>query len=265
MDFKGSDNRLGMVESKTELVQSRGLRELIGSESDTLPELFAGLVHEVKNPLAAIHLHLQLLESNIDQVEDERLKTKMNQRVDVIKKEIISLSDSLQGFIRAIRSEVREDRNEELNDLIAGVISLLEPQAEKEGVDLIFEPGKLPSLPNIDRTFVRQTVINLILNAIQAFSQSRRKPGEREITIETGQENQSSFIRISDNGPGISLEDQERIFEPFYTTKQSGSGLGLALVRRMINEMGGRVDVSSTPERGTTFTIYFGGPRLLTD
>lgn len=252
-----------MVETNQK--EKTGLRELIATESEAMPALFAGIVHEVKNPLAAIHLHLQLLENNIDQVEDEKLKSKMNDRVDVIKREILSLSESLQGLIQAIRSEVREDRNEDLNELVKGVISLLEPQAEKEGVDLFFEPGSLPASPNIDRTFIRQTVINLILNAIQAFQHSRRKHGEREITIFTGQENGMSYIRVADNGPGISLEDQQRIFEPFYTTKEEGSGLGLALVRRMITEMGGHVDVSSSPERGTTFTIYFGGPKLLTD
>ncbi|MCB1166454.1 MAG: HAMP domain-containing histidine kinase [Leptospiraceae bacterium] len=231
-----------------------------------MPALAAGIVHEIKNPLAAIHLHLQMLEANLNEVDDADLQDRLKGRVDTIKKEVLSLNEVLQDFIHLIRSEKTvKTTSEGLNEILSAVIRLLEPQARKSGTSIQFEPGDLKSGSELHTGFIKQMVINLILNAIQALEKSSRPAGEREITVSTGREEEQNYIRIHDNGPGISAENQDRIFEPFYTTKDDGSGLGLALVKKMITEMGGWIDVSSDPRHGTSFTIYFGGRPALSE
>lgn len=229
-----------------------------------MPALAAGIVHEIKNPLAAIHLHLQMLEASLSEVTDQDLQKKLQNRVDIIKREVMSLNDVLQDFIHLIRSErtVRTS-SEDLNQILSAVIRLLEPQARKAGIQVHFQEGNLKGGAEIHAGFIKQMVINLVLNAIQALQHSHRPSGERSIYVSTGMEEDENFIRIEDNGPGISAEDQDRIFEPFFTTKDDGSGLGLALVKKMITEMGGRIEVSSDPRQGTSFTIYFGGKAAL--
>ena len=252
------------------MVDTKSSQELTRISSDIpsfqMPALAAGIVHEIKNPLAAIHLHLQMLEASLLEVSDEDLQQKLKSRVDIIKKEVLSLNDVLQDFIHLIRSErtVRTS-SDYLNNILSAVIRLMEPQARKAGTEISFESGELKPGAEIHAGFIKQMVINLILNAIQALQQSDRPSGQREVRISTGQENDQNFIRIQDNGPGISTEDQNKIFEPFFTTREDGSGLGLALVKKMITEMGGWIDVSSDPRHGTAFTIYFGGKTALQD
>ncbi len=231
--------------------------EIVKLENETLPVLAAGLAHEVKNPLAAIHLHLQLMENQIFLIENKDLRDNLLKRIHIIKREIINLNKLLQEFIKVIRSEKRTFRLEELNELIPSIISLLKPQADKINATIYFYPGKLPSSFEIDPLFIRQILINLIINSIQAFYTDPEVEKKRKIEISTGIENDIPYLRISDNGPGIPKEIQHRIFEPFFTTKQEGSGLGLALVKKMVEEMNATIEFFSKEKEGTIFTIYF--------
>ena len=229
-----------------------------------LPAVAAGLVHEVKNPLAAMHMHLQLLEGYVAEVQEPELREKMERKVGVIKREISHLNQSLQDFIRLIRTERDSSLpTADFSQTIGDVVSFLEPQALREGIEIKFVPGKIEGMLRVDRSFVRQIVMNLILNSIQAFEKSHRPLDQRRILVTTGTREPFIFVRVSDNGPGIPEELQGRIFDPFYSTKEKGSGLGLALVQRMIAAMGGHVEVESRPGDGTDFTVLMGGPGLL--
>ncbi len=229
-----------------------------------LPAVAAGLVHEVKNPLAAMHMHLQLLEGYITEVTDPELREKMNRKVGVLKREITNLNQSLQDFIRLIRAEKNQALpTVDFSQVVGDVVGFLEPQASREGVEIQFLPGKIDEPVRVDRSFVRQIVMNLVLNSIQAFEKCERPEGERRVTVTTGMRRPFFFVRVSDNGPGIPEDLQNRIFDPFYSTKERGSGLGLALVQRMIAAMGGHVEVESRPGEGTDFTVLLGGPGLL--
>ncbi|MBW7857205.1 MAG: HAMP domain-containing histidine kinase [Leptonema sp. (in: Bacteria)] len=225
-----------------------------------LSVLAAGMVHEVKNPLSAIHLHLQLLENQILQVENDELRDQMHHRVDVIKHEILGLNQTLQEFIQLIRSETQPIAQTGLNQIVESVVELLRPQIERQQIQLILQLGGLPQSAQIDSSFLRQVLINLLLNSIQSFEDIHDNR-DRRITITTGEELAGFFLQVEDNGSGIQPEDQEKIFEPFYTTKATGSGLGLSLVRKMMIEMGGHVDLVSTPNKGTRFTLFFSYPK----
>lgn len=234
-----------------------------------LPAVAASLVHEVKNPLAAIHLHLQLLEGYTHEIEDTEVREKIAGKVQFIKKEILGLNQSLHQFLRLLRPEQPPEGQPalpvDLNALVRDIAEFLEPQAAGQQVRVVFHPGEIAREGNFDPVFVKQVIVNLVLNAIQALSgmAPEEAPADRMITLTTGQIKNVNFVRVHDNGPGIPEAAQERIFEPFFSTKQEGSGLGLALVQKMIREMGGHVDLHSSPEDGTEFTVYLGRPRLI--
>lgn len=247
-----------MNKEKNEIaVQNLFKSDLTASE---LPIMAAGLVHEVKNPLAAIHLQLQLLESYMHEVDDDQLREKMLAKVKMIRNEILSLNNTLQDFVRMIRQEKSQGGTGlDINDLIADIIRLLEPQARNDNIRIELNKSHV-NVQRVDPTFIKQITINLILNAIQALAESDRT--DRIISISTGMFEKEGFIRISDNGPGISPDVQEKIFQPFYSTREEGSGLGLAIVKKMVSEMGGRMEMETGPG-GTSFTVYFGPSRAV--
>lgn len=253
-----SENKAAAVEPETHLP---------ALAPTDLPAVAASLVHEVKNPLAAIHLHLQLLEGYTGEIEDDEVRKKIVEKVQFIKKEILGLNQSLHQFLRLLRPETEGPAQiaVDLNALIRDIVAFLEPQAAAQRVHLRFEPGEIAAAGSIDPVFVKQILVNLILNAIQAFENAPEEtpPKPREISLSSGQIRSVNFVRVHDNGPGIPAEVQERIFEPFYSTKTEGSGLGLALVQKMIREMGGHIDLHSSPAEGTEFTVYLGRPRVI--
>jgi hypothetical protein len=232
-----------------------------------LPAFAAELVHEVKNPLAAIHLHLQLLEGYADEIGEADIREKILQKVRIIKKEILGLNYTLQEFIRYIKPERFERaRDVDLNRVILDVIELLKPQAAHGQISVRFDPGPFVQSEGLDPSFLKQILLNLILNSIQAFA-NFNEGDEKKILIVTGMEHSGGFIRVMDNGPGMTPEVQDRIFEPFFTTKKDGSGLGLAIVKKMMTGMGGRIEVRSAPGHGTEITLLFEGSsgRYLTE
>ena len=248
---------------KTSDAESENLPVLHQAQAGELPALAAGLVHEVKNPLAAIHMHLQLLEGYVSDIDDDGLRHKIAGKVDLIKNEILGLNRTLHNFLSLIRPGTGEKEvSSDLNRLVGQVIELLEPQALREGIDLSFAPGEIECRRNLDASFVKQIVLNLLLNSIQAFQFSDAdRVEDRAIRVATGERQHIPYIAIADNGPGIPEEVQKQIFDPFFSTKQGkGSGLGLTLVQKMVQELGGHVELNSTPGQGTRFLVVLGQP-----
>lgn len=244
------------------------LQQWMAPPAEELPALAAGLVHEVKNPLAAIHMHLQLLEGYLDEIQEDELRAKTQKKVSIIKKEISGLDSTLHNFVSLIRPQARQkDLSVDLNQLVGDVIRLLEPQALREGIDLQYHPGATALLNSADSSFLKQIVLNLVLNSIQAFHESEIPLEERSIDVHTGRREGLPFFVVSDNGPGIPEDVQQKMFDPFFSTKQGkGSGLGLTLVKKMVGEIGGRMEVRSAPGQGASFAVILGGeqaPHLL--
>ena len=217
----------------------------------------AGLVHEVKNPLAAIHMHLQLLQAYAEEVEDKELRNKLNDKISIIQDEILNLNRTLGGFFTLLRpGSPKEIQSFNLDALLEQIVRLLEPQARRDDIQIEFKESGLGDLDRWDPSFIRQIVFNLLLNAIQAFKNVSDFSKEKCIHVSAREDKGTIYIEVRDNGPGIPKEVQEKIFDAFYTTrKQKGGGLGLTLVQHMLRAMGARLELQSQSNKGTAFLV----------
>jgi two-component system, NtrC family, sensor kinase len=213
--------------------------------------LTAGLAHEIRNPLVAIRTFTQLLPERYDDAEfREGFQGLALKEVD----RICGLINDLLSFARPSRPNVAE---EDMNDVVDGIARILETEAKEKGVQIARDfSADLPKIW-IDREQLKQVFMNLILNAIQAM----RDGGSIVISTrlnshdEPGQSNRFVQVEIRDTGMGIPEENLEHIFDPFFTSKDEGSGLGLSISHQIVQEHGGYVIVQSKVGQGTSFFI----------
>lgn len=206
-------------------------------------ELTAGVAHEVRNPLGVIRASVQLLEDA--QCDPSRI----SEAAEVIKQEI----DRLDRVIKALLDFGRPSKptllHTDLNSVLEDVVLFTNRFAKQSGVHIALDPAEdLPPV-NGDPDQLKQVFLNLVTNAVQAMGDSGG-----DIVIATADEGDYVTIAVRDNGPGISAEDLPKVFDPFFTKRAEGTGLGLTIVHRIIDEHDGHIEVESTPD-GTTFNV----------
>lgn len=231
--------------------------------------LAASVAHEIGNPLNALHIHLQLMERELKKLgavvggagrrkprvestgaDAAEIAHKLEKYLAVSKGEIGRLDYIVTQFLQAIRPSAPQLRLSSLNDVVRETLELLRPEIENRGVTLKAKlAGQLAASP-IDPAQIKQALVNLIKNAVQAMT----KGGVLNVTTDSGVD--GVVVSIADTGGGIPQEQINRIFEPFYTTKKKGSGLGLMIVQRIVRDHGGRIDLESHVGKGTTFRIW---------
>ena len=207
--------------------------------------LSAGVAHEINNPLTTILTTAMLILEELDPQDINY------QELETITKETLRCRKIVASLLDFARQSKPSRKPCDTNTVTNESVILTNKQAAFKDVSLIFDPGEnMPLLP-LDKGQIQQSIINLIINAVEATDaggtitvSTAYKPGLE--TIE---------IAVSDTGEGISERDLVRIFDPFYTTKESGNGLGLAITHGIIEQHNGTIDVHSQPGRGTTFTI----------
>ncbi|MDA1259034.1 MAG: ATP-binding protein [Planctomycetota bacterium] len=211
----------------------------------TLSRVAGGLVHELKNPLSTLGLHLSLLEEEWRKDEGPRARRSL-QVLGRLRSEVGRLNDILEDFLRYARTDTLELAPTDLNSVVEHVARFVEPElrAQKVGLQVLADQG-LPRA-RADESRLRQALLNLVINARQAMEQ---RGGQ--ITLITRREGDGLAIEVLDDGPGMSAEVLARCWEPWYSTKAGGSGLGLPTVRRLMEAHGGGMDLQSTPGRGT--------------
>ena len=213
--------------------------------------LTAGLAHEIRNPLVAIRTFTQLLPERYNDAEfREGFQGLALKEVD----RICGLINDLLSFARPSRPNVAE---ENMNDVVDGIARILETEAKEKGVEITRDFG--PNLPRvwIDREQMKQVFMNLILNAIQAMREGGSIFLSTRLNSRNDARHPGQFVQVEvrDTGAGIPTENLDHIFDPFFTSKDEGSGLGLSISHQIVQEHGGYVTVESKVDVGTTFCI----------
>ncbi len=211
-----------------------------------LGTLAAGLHHEIKNPLSALSLHVQLLEERLEGQADDEVAENLN----VLKTEVTRIAGVLESF-RDYASFDKLNRVEtDIVGLVRQTVELVRPQAQRQAVQIRTE---LPErgIPTLlaDSSRLEQVVLNLVLNALDEM----RDGGTLSLSV-TQHENQQVVVAVGDTGHGIPENIRSRIFDPYFTTKSDGSGMGLAFCDKIIRQHGGQIDVH-TGSSGTVFNI----------
>jgi signal transduction histidine kinase len=206
-----------------------------------------GLAHEIKNPLSTIQLNLQLLQEDLD--PHDPVHSRLLARLSTVGREASRLRDILDDFLRyAGKLELRREKVD-LNVLLEELVDFFAPQAQLSRVQLRFKPTASPLIAEVDSRLIKQTMLNLMLNALQAM------PNGGELILSPSVDGEEAFVDVIDTGSGISPESIRKIFRAYYSTKKSGTGLGLAMAKRIIQEHGGDLTVSSEPGKGSDFRV----------
>ena len=212
----------------------------------SLATLASGLHHEIKNPLTALSIHIQLLEESLSNGQPGEA---VDELVGVLKTEVCRLNGVLESFRSFTNLQRLTIQPTDGLEVVENVIRLIRPQAAEQHVQItLLHPEKeLPAVP-LDAEKFEQVVLNLVINALEAM------PGGGHLSVSAAVTDGEFRVSVTDSGPGIPQEVQPNLFQPYFSTKSTGSGMGLALSEKLIGQHGGHIDYQTGPE-GTTFDI----------
>jgi two-component system, sporulation sensor kinase E len=227
----------------------RSTQQTIESERfSALTLLAAGVAHEIGNPLNSLHIHLQLMERKIQRL-DGKARSELQESINIARSEITRLDSIVTQFLRAIRPSKPQLHPENINLIVEESVRFFTPEITDR--DIVVEQELRSDLPllEVDRDQMKQVFYNVIKNSFEAMKR------RGILRIRTDRDDTHVVITFTDTGGGISAEDLSRVFDPYFTTKTSGSGLGLLIVRRIVREHGGEMAMESREGNGLTLTI----------
>jgi two-component system NtrC family sensor kinase len=258
-------------------VEEREQRLIRSERLATVGKMAAQIAHEVRNPLASIGLYVELLGDEIPEGPEAR------RLVSSITSEVDRLTEITETYLRFARLPQPKLEREDMVPLVTSVVEFARAELAQAHIALEVDLGSQPLEVAADESQIRQALLNLIRNAREAMMErssasasasasavaaasgtagSRLGSGGRLRVAMRAQADRTVELSVSDSGPGIAPEHLPKIFDPFFSTKARGNGLGLALVQQMVAEHGGRIDVESPPGGGTTFRIVLPLVRL---
>lgn len=246
-DLRSMCRHLSSLQAEEELEKTQAELAHV-TRVTTLGELTASIAHELNQPLGAIvtngHACLRLLSRENPDIEEAR------QAVECMIADGLRASEVITRIRRLLKKSPAGKSSHDINNIIHDVLRLTAGELNKNGINVSTRLSN--GLPHVlvDRVQIQQVVLNLILNSKEAMSTAGWRP--RELTIGTGRTETDVTVRIADTGPGIFPENRERVFEPFFTSKEGGLGLGLSISRTIIDAHGGTLWIEPGPdERGT--------------
>ncbi|TLD69728.1 PAS domain S-box protein [Phragmitibacter flavus] len=242
---------LGFVMLIRDITLTRKLtEEKIESERITaLTMLAAGVAHELGNPLNSLTIHLQLLSRRLRKL-DKKSSGNLEELLEVAQGEIKRMDGIISQFLAAIRPTQPQLQRLHLNDLLHETLKVLKPEIKQANVRIKLDlRSDLPAML-LDGDQIKQAFYNLIRNACQAM------PNGGRLTISGTFTDFEIRLSFHDQGKGITSENMGNLFQPFFTTRKSGTGLGLLIVRRIIREHGGEIEIESKVAEGTRINLY---------
>lgn len=209
----------------------------------TLGEMATGLAHEIRNPLAGIAGVIEIIGRDLPVTSPARSVVKD------VRQEINRINHIVTDLLQTARPHPPTVRKTDLNTTVEHAVMLGRQQAQAKSIEIALH--KEPSLPEVehDSDQIHQVLLNLLLNALQAIDTK----GKIEVNVKS--QGPTAVVEVTDNGRGIPADQLPNVFRPFYTTKGDGTGLGLSLARRIVEDHHGRIDVTSVLGQGTTFAV----------
>ena len=232
-----------MHESRIEIERLHRTQMSRAEHLATLGELATGLAHEIRNPLAGIAGVIEIIGRDLPVTSPARAVVKD------VRQEIARINHIVTDLLQTARPHPPKVRKSDLNTTVEHAVMLGRQQAFAKSVEITLQ--KDPSLPEVehDSDQIHQVLLNLLLNALQAIDKNGK------ITVTVKPQGATAVVEVTDNGRGIAPDHLPNIFRPFYTTKGEGTGLGLSLARRIVEDHHGRIDVTSAVGKGTTFAV----------
>jgi two-component system sensor histidine kinase HydH len=220
----------------------------VAEKRDLLERLLARLAHEIRNPLSSLDIHVQLLEEDLGMLEPA-VRSQLNSRLEIIHGELHRLESIVDHFLRLAGPSALELEPVDVMKVVNHVCELLRPEAAAREIH-IFRRIREP-LPQTlaDPVRLTQALMNMVINAMQAVERNGN------IEVEAGLVGQAIVVEVRDNGSGIPPEKLAAIFDPYFTTKPEGSGLGLWIAQQIVTAHGGSIKAQNAQEGGAVFSM----------
>lgn len=230
--------------------KNRSSRDENQKQLEQLSKLTGELTHEIKNPLSTIKVNLKLAAEELQSIENKNQTfQRAVRKIEVVQKESNRIEQILEGFLRYVDRVELQPTPLDINSLISDMVDFFSPQAHTNLITIRHQLAENPLICNVDEDMLKQVILNLFINAQHAMNSGG------ELIVKTDKRKDNAVIQISDTGVGIASDKLPHIFEPYFSSRSKGSGLGLPTAKRIVEQHNGNIYIDTELGKGTLFTI----------